>query len=318
MIDLLLLLLGFIPLIYGANILVDGASSLAKKMNVPNIVIGLTVVAFGTSAPEMIVNVFASVSGDSAIVLGNAMGSNIFNVLGILGISALIYPLAVRKTTTWIEVPLSLLSAIIVLVLANDIFIDRANVSVLSRIDGLVMLAFFIIFLAYNIVLSRSGKIVDEAIAVKNYFVGQSVMLIIAGLLLLVLGGKIIVTFATDLAQSFGISERIIAITIVSIGTSLPELATSVIAARKKNVDIAIGNIVGSNIFNVFFILGLSAVINPVFIQQISNFDMLANIAASILLFIFIFTGKGRRLDRWEGAIFIGLYVAYVAALIIS
>lgn len=318
MIDLLLLLLGFIPLIYGANILVDGASSLAKKMNVPNIVIGLTVVAFGTSAPEMIVNIFASVSGDSAIVLGNAMGSNIFNVLGILGISALIYPLAVRKTTTWIEVPLSLLSAIIVLVLANDIFIDRANVSVLSRIDGLVMLAFFIIFLAYNIVLSRSGKIVDEAIAVKNYFVGQSVMLIIAGLLLLVLGGKIIVTFATDLAQSFGISERIIAITIVSIGTSLPELATSVIAARKKNVDIAIGNIVGSNIFNVFFILGLSAVINPVFIQQISNFDMLANIAASVLLFIFIFTGKGRRLDRREGAIFIGLYVAYVAALIIS
>lgn len=318
MIDLLLLLLGFIPLIYGANILVDGASSLAKKMNVPNIVIGLTVVAFGTSAPEMIVNIFASVSGDSAIVLGNAMGSNIFNVLGILGISALIYPLAVRKTTTWIEVPLSLLSAIIVLVLANDIFIDRANVSVLSRIDGLVMLAFFIIFLAYNIVLSRSGKIVDEAIAVKNYFVGQSVMLIIAGLLLLVLGGKIIVTFATDLAQSFGISERIIAITIVSIGTSLPELATSVIAARKKNVDIAIGNIVGSNIFNVFFILGLSAVINPVFIQQISNFDLLVNIAASVLLFIFIFTGKGRRLDRWEGAIFIGLYVAYVAALIIS
>jgi len=318
MIDLLLLLLGFIPLIYGANILVDGASSLAKKMNVPNIVIGLTVVAFGTSAPEMIVNVFASVSGDSAIVLGNVMGSNIFNVLGILGISALIYPLAVRKTTTWIEVPLSLLSAIIVLVLANDIFIDRANVSVLSRIDGLVMLAFFIIFLAYNIVLSRSGKIVDEAIAVKSYFVGQSVMLIIAGLVLLVLGGKIIVTFATDLAQSFGISERIIAITIVSIGTSLPELATSVIAARKKNVDIAIGNIVGSNIFNVFFILGLSAVINPVFIQQISNFDMLANIAASVLLFIFIFTGKGRRLDRREGAIFIGLYVAYVAALIIS
>ncbi len=318
MIDLLLLLLGFIPLIYGANILVDGASSLAKKMNVPNIVIGLTVVAFGTSAPEMIVNIFASVSGDSAIVLGNAMGSNIFNVLGILGISALIYPLAVRKTTTWIEVPLSLLSAIIVLVLANDIFIDRANVSVLSRIDGLVMLAFFIIFLAYNIVLSRSGKIVDEAIAVKNYFVGQSVMLIIAGLLLLVLGGKIIVTFATDLAQSFGISERIIAITIVSIGTSLPELATSVIAARKKNVDIAIGNIVGSNIFNVFLILGLSAVINPVFIQQISNFDMLVNIAASVLLFIFIFTGKGRGLDRREGAIFIGLYVAYVAALIIS
>lgn len=318
MIDLLLLLLGFIPLIYGANILVDGASSLAKKMNVPNIVIGLTVVAFGTSAPEMIVNVFASVSGDSAIVLGNVMGSNIFNVLGILGISALIYPLAVRKTTTWIEVPLSLLSAIIVLVLANDIFIDRANVSVLSRIDGLVMLAFFIIFLAYNIVLSRSGKIVDEAIAVKSYFVGQSVMLIIAGLLLLVLGGKIIVTFATDLAQSFGISERIIAITIVSIGTSLPELATSVIAARKKNVDIAIGNIVGSNIFNVFLILGLSAVINPVFIQQISNFDMLVNIAASVLLFIFIFTGKGRGLDRREGAIFIGLYVAYVAALIIS
>lgn len=317
MLDLLLLLLGFFPLIYGANILVDSASSLAKKLNIPNIVIGLTVVALGTSAPEIVVNTFASISGKNEIVLGNVIGSNLFNILVILGISAIIYPIAMRKTTTWIEVPLSLLSALVVIVLANDMLIDKANVSVLSRIDGLIMLAFFVIFLAYNILLSKSGKIVDEETVVKNYSVGKSIVLIIAGLVLLLLGGKIIVTFATSLAQGLGISERIIAITIVSVGTSLPELATSIMAARKKNMDIAVGNVLGSNIFNIFLILGLSSVINPVWIQPISNLDMLVNVVANILLFVFIFTGKGRRLDRWEGSIFVSLYVAYLGVLIL-
>jgi len=317
MLDLLLLLLGFFPLIYGANILVDSASSLAKKLNIPNIVIGLTVVALGTSAPEIVVNTFASISGKNEIVLGNVIGSNLFNILVILGISAIIYPIAMRKTTTWIEVPLSLLSALVVIVLANDMLIDKANVSVLSRIDGLIMLAFFVIFLAYNILLSKSGKIVDEETVVKNYSVGKSIVLIIAGLVLLLLGGKIIVTFATSLAQGLGISERIIAITIVSVGTSLPELATSIMAARKKNMDIAVGNVLGSNIFNIFLILGLSSVINPVWIQPISNLDMLVNVVANILLFVFIFTGKGHRLDRWEGSIFVSLYVAYLGVLIL-
>jgi cation:H+ antiporter len=317
MLDLLLLLLGFFPLIYGANILVDSASSLAKRLNIPNIVIGLTVVALGTSAPEIVVNIFASISGKNDIVLGNVIGSNLFNIFVILGISSIIYPIAMRTTTTWIEVPLSLLSALVVIVLANDMFIDKADISVLSRIDGLIMLAFFVIFLAYNVLLSKSGKIVDEETAVKNYSVSKSIVLIIVGLVLLLLGGKIIVTFAIHLAQSFGVSERIIAITIVSIGTSLPELATSIMAARKKNMDIAIGNVVGSNIFNIFLVLGLSAVINPVLIQPISNLDMLVNIAANILLFVFIFTGKGRRLDRWEGMIFLTLYVAYLGTLIL-
>jgi len=317
MLDLLLLLLGFFPLIYGANILVDSASSLAKKLNIPNIVIGLTVVALGTSAPEIVVNTFASISGKNEIVLGNVIGSNLFNILVILGISAIIYPIAMRKTTTWIEVPLSLLSALVVIVLANDMLIDKVNVSVLSRIDGLIMLAFFVIFLAYNILLSKSGKIVDEETVVKNYSVGKSIVLIIAGSVLLLLGGKIIVTFATSLAQGLGISERIIAITIVSVGTSLPELATSIMAARKKNMDIAVGNVLGSNIFNIFLILGLSSVINPVWIQPISNLDMLVNVVANILLFVFIFTGKGHRLDRWEGSIFVSLYVAYLGVLIL-
>jgi cation:H+ antiporter len=315
MLSLLFLILGFIPLIYGADLLVESSSSLAKRFDIPNIVIGLTIVAFGTSAPELIVNVFASSGGNSDIALGNILGSNIFNVLGILGVSALIYPLAVKTNTTWIEIPLSLLSAVVLLVLANDTFLDNSATSIINRVDGIVLLAFFIIFIGYNIQMMKSGSF-NEVIAVKPYSVKKAIFLVIAGLVLLVLGGKIIVTYAVEFATNLGISQRIIALTIVSIGTSLPELATSAVAAKKKNVDIAIGNIVGSNIFNAFYILGTSAIIYPVALQPLSNIDLYVNIFASLLLFVFIFTGKDRKIDRLEGALFIFFYIAYVIALI--
>jgi cation:H+ antiporter len=316
MINILLLITGLIVLIYGANLLVDSASALAKKLNVPTIVIGLTIVAFGTSSPELVVNIFAAVDHSSDIALGNVIGSNAFNILVILGVSAFIYPLSVKTKTTWIEIPLALLSAIVLIVLANDKLIDNSSTSIISRIDGIVLLAFFIIFLVYNFQLIKSGRY-DEEFTTKNYTIKKSILFIIVGMAFLVLGGKAIVYSATEIAKFFGISERIISLTIISIGTSLPELATSVIAARKKNVDIAIGNIVGSNIFNVFLILGTSAVIYPVSVNQSSQLDLIVNIFASLLLFMFVFTGKGRKIDRWEGLIFVTLYIIYVAALII-
>lgn len=317
MLNLFLLLAGFVPLVIGANKLVDGASSLAKRYNIPNIVIGLTIVAFGTSAPELIVNIIASINGNSDIALGNILGSNIFNIFGILGISAFIYPLAVKNNTTWIEVPLCMLSAIVVLIMANDIVINKSKISIFNRSEGIILLLFFTIFLVYNIQLAKKGLVAEE-IEVKILSKSISIIYIVVGLLLLVVGGRVIVIFATKYAVSIGIPERIIALTIVSIGTSLPELATSVVAAKKKNVDIAIGNIVGSNIFNVFFILGISAVINPVSVSERSNFDIGTNLLASVLLFIFIFTGKGRKIERWEGILFFILYTVYTTYLIIS
>ena len=316
MINLLATLIAFVPLIYGADMLVDGASSLAKRFNIPTIVIGLTIVAFGTSAPEFVINFFASLSGNTEIVLGNVLGSNIANIMGILGISAVIYPLAVKPNTTWIEIPLSLLAALAILVMGNDIFIDNAAWSGFSRIDGIVLLLFLAIFLSYNVTLAKAGN-VDDDTEIKEYPPKKALLMLLAGLLLLSGGGRAIVFFATRFARDLGISERVIALTIISIGTSLPELATSVVAAMKKQVDIAIGNVVGSNLFNTFFVLGSSAVIAPVTVPALSNLDMGLNIAASALLFTFIFTGRGRAIERWEGAIFCALYVSYLASLVL-
>lgn len=315
MTDLLLLLAGFTALIFGATKLVDAASGLASKMGVPSIVIGLTIVAFGTSAPELVVNVFAAVEGSTEMVLGNVLGSNIFNVLAILGISALIAPLSVKTNTTWLEIPLSLLAAVTVFVLAGDVFLDKASENVISRSEGIVLLLFFLIFLVYNLVVAKSGN-AEEEIETKDYSVPMAVLWIVLGLAGLVIGGRLIVTSAVSIAEDFGLSQRVIGLTVVSIGTSLPELATSIIAVRKKNVDIAIGNVVGSNIFNIFLILGVSGTIVPITVQPASFFDILVNILAGLLLFIFIFTGKGRQLERWEGAAFLLIFIAYLTYLI--
>jgi len=314
---LLLLVAGFFPLIYGANLLVDNASALAKRFNIPNIVIGLTIVAFGTSAPELVVNLFAAIGKNPDIVLGNIIGSNIFNVGIILAVSAIIYPLAVKKSTTWIEVPLAFLAGLVIFILASDQLIDKASISVPTRSDGILLLLFFLIFLAYNYMLMIKGDFTEECV-VRDVPPLKSILLIITGLILLATGGRMIVFGAVEVASFLGISERIIALTIVAAGTSLPELATSVVAARKKNTDIAVGNIVGSNIFNIFFILGISAVIYPVKVQANAILDMGMNLLISFLVFIFIFTGKGRSIDKKEGIFLLLLYAAYLTFLIIS
>jgi cation:H+ antiporter len=281
-------------------------------------VIGLTVVAFGTSAPELVVNVFAAASGSSEMVMGNVLGSNIFNVLGILGISAIIYPLAVKSNTTWIEIPLSFLAALLVLVVANDFLFNEGGTNLISFGDGLIMLMFFSVFLVYNIMVSKQPGGISETIEISKFTTGSAVLWIIIGLAGLVLGGKLIVDNAVSLAVEFGLSQRLIGLTIVSIGTSLPELATSIAAVRKKKVDIAIGNVVGSNIFNIFFVLGISSIVNPVAISEPNFIDIYMNILAGLLLFLFLFTGKGRKLERWEGGILLGLYVVYLTALIME
>jgi len=315
MLYLILLISGFAPLIYGAYLLVDNASSLAKKYSIPDIVIGLTVVAFGTSSPELIVNLMASADHNADLVLGNIVGSNIFNILFILGLSALIYPLSVKRNTTWIEIPLSFLAAIAIMVMANDKLIDYTGISMISRIDGFILLLFFSIFLVYNYYLSRSESYNGE-IKSSHKSLWLLVILIIAGLGLLVAGGKMIVTGATRVAGFLGLSERVIGLTIVATGTSLPELATSIVAAWKKNTDIAIGNIVGSNIFNIFLILGLSAIIFPVKLLPMSNIDLLVNVGASLFLFMFLFTGKKHELERWEGILFLISFAAYIVYLL--
>lgn len=317
LLNIVLLLVGFAALIFGATKLVDAASTLAARMGVPSIVIGLTIVAFGTSAPELVVNVFAATEGSTEMVLGNVLGSNIFNIFGILGISAIIAPLTVKSSTTWLEIPMSLLAAVCVLVLGADVFLDGATINFLSRVEGIILLLFFTIFLVYNLVVAKGGNSGEE-IETYNYSTGKAVFFIILGLAGLIIGGRLIVDSAVAIAEVIGLSERVIGLTVVSVGTSLPELATSIIAVRKKNVDIAIGNVVGSNIFNIFLILGVSVVVTPFSINDNALFDILVNIVGSVLLFAFIFTGKGRRVERWEGVIFLVGYIGYVSYLLIS
>lgn len=311
-----LFLVGFVFLIKGAGFLVDGASSLAKKLRVSNLVIGLTIVAFGTSAPELFVNLYASFKGATDIAIGNIVGSNIVNILFILGISAIIFPLKVSSSTVWKEIPLSLLAAVLVLVMANDKLVDELGFNSLTRSDGLALIAFFIIFLYYTFGIAKIENGEQETDTVKLYSTWKSVGLIVLGLAGLVLGGQWIVSGAVEIANYFGMSDALIGLTIVAVGTSLPELATSAVAAYKKNSDIAVGNIVGSNIFNIFWILGVSGLISPLAFKPELNFDLLVLVGTSVLLFVWMFLGKKHTLEKWQGAVFILLYIAYIAAIV--
>jgi cation:H+ antiporter len=313
----ILLVIGFVFLIKGADLLVDGATSVARRLNISDLVIGLTVVAFGTSTPELFVNIIASFKGNTDIAIGNVLGSNIANILLILGVSSLIYPLAVTKGTVWKEIPFSLLAAIVLLIMANDRIIDGAGSSALARIDGLVFLCFFTIFIYYTFSIAAQVDGLEEHVPATLHGWMRSLLNIIAGLVGLTLGGKWIVDGAIALATKFELSESVIGLTIVAVGTSLPELATSAVAAYKKNVDIAVGNIVGSNIFNVFFVLGISATIRPLPFQTKNNIDLSMVILSSLMLFFFMFTGKKRSLDRWEGIVCLIIYFGYIALLIV-
>jgi len=308
---------GFAVIIKGADFLVDGSSSIARRFRVSELVIGLTVVAFGTSTPELFVNIVASLKGNSEIAIGNILGSNIANILLILGISSIICPLSVTKGTVWKEIPFSLLAAIVLGMMANDQFIDKNGISLLTRIDGLVLLSFFIIFLYYSFSIAKEIEGIETHVPLKEHGLAKSVLLVMLGLGGLCFGGDWIVEGAVDLALKLGISQSVVGLTIVAVGTSLPELATSAVAAHRGKPDIAVGNVVGSNIFNIFFVLGVSAVIKPIPFNSRSNIDIGVVILASLLLFTFMFTGQKRSIDRWEGVVSLMLYGAYLVFQII-
>jgi cation:H+ antiporter len=303
---------GFFVLIKGADILVEGSSSLAKRFNVSDLVIGLTVVAFGTSTPELFVNIIASLNGNPDLAIGNALGSNISNIFLILGVSSLIFPLKVTEGTVWKEIPFSLLTIIALGIMVNGPFIDNAEQAILSRSDGLLLLLFFIIFIYYSCSIALNVDGMEEQVPAAAHSIFMALLMIILGFICLTVGGKWIINGAVKTATSFGLSENLVGVTILAIGTSLPELATSAAAAYKKKADIAVGNIVGSNIFNILFVLGISSVIRPLPFAYSSNVDIGMVIFASLLLFLSMFTFKKHLLDRWEGAVFIIFYLIYI------
>lgn len=315
----ILLVAGLAILIVGANFMVEGATALAKKFNISNLAIGLTVVAFGTSAPELVVNTFAAVQGHQDIVFGNVLGSNNFNLFIILGITGLITPLAVQSSTAWKEIPISFLAILILFFLVNDGMLWGAGTSSLSSLDGTVLLVFFALFLYYVYrQLKTDTSQAEEVVTVPAYSNLKMGIFIAGGLAGLVLGGNLVVNNAIEIAESLGISQKIIGLTVVAAGTSLPELATSVVAALKKNADIAVGNIVGSNIFNIFLILGVSSVLVPIGFSPGFNTDIYILAAGTLFLFLAMFTGGRKKLDRWEAALVLIFYLAYTTYLVMK
>lgn len=324
--QLAIFVIGLLFLIKGADWLVEGASSMARQLGVSDLVIGLTVVSFGTSAPELLVNIVASFQGSADIAIGNVVGSNISNTFLILGATALVMPLAVQRSTVLKEIPFSLLAAVMLLIMANDVFIDGSASSVLSRSDGLVLLGFFIIFLYYTFGMKRAGE--DEHTKSKRS-AWMAWLMVLGGLIGLALGGNMAVSSAREIAIFIGISEAMVGLTVVAIGTSLPELTASMVAALKNKPDISVGNIIGSNIFNILWILGISSLIKPLPFSAGINADLLVALGSAILLFVIIHNGGlHRRLLLWwkqkrdyiltrrEGGVLLACYVAYMIFVI--
>lgn len=316
--NILFLIGGLLLILWGANALTDGASSVAKRFNIPGIVIGLTIVAFGTSAPELTVSVSSALKGSADMAIGNVVGSNLFNTLMIVGVTAMVAPIMVTRNTLLKEIPLCILASVALLIFANDKLLNGAWENTIGISDGLILLCFFAIFMSYTFAIATGGKQGEEGEGeeIKTMPIWKSALFIIGGLGALIGGGSLFVDGASGIARSLGVSESIIGLTLVAGGTSLPELATSVVAALKKNPEIAIGNVVGSNLFNIFFVLGCSASITPLHLAGINNFDLITLVASAILLWLFgVFFGK-RTITRLEGSVLVLAYVAYIGTLI--
>lgn len=309
---------GFLVLIKGADLLVAGSASIAKKYNVSDLVIGLTIVSMGTSMPELIVNILASNTGASDIAIGNVIGSNISNILLILGVSAIIYPLAIQRSTTYSEIPYSIVALLLVAFVANAALFSDSQNHTISRGDGALLMLFFALFLIYILKLAKAGRsdLLENA-PDQILSMGKSILFICLGVLGLFFGGKWVVDGAVSFARDFELSEKLIGLTIVAIGTSLPELVTSAVAAFKKNTDIAIANVIGSNIFNLLWVLGLSAIINPLRFDPQINTDIFILLIASCLIIFGLGMDKYRKqLGRPVGIMFILFYASYIAFLV--
>ena len=312
----LLFVLGFVALVKGADLLVTGSASIAKKYKVSDVVIGLTIVSMGTSMPELIVNILASNADSADIAIGNIVGSNIANILLILGVAALIYPLAVQEKSVLSEIPYSLIAALLMAFLANAHFISHEQAT-LTRLDGGVLMLFFVLFMLYIIRLVKEGRTdIIEDVPSSMPPLGKSVVFVILGILGLMFGGNWVVDGAKEIASQFGLSEKLIGLTVVAVGTSLPELVTSAVAAYKKSTDIAVANVIGSNVFNLLWVLGISALIRPIHYDPLINTDIMVLIGATCLIFFSMLIGKANSIDRSNGVVFLLAYVAYMIFLI--
>lgn len=319
MIEYALFIVGIVLLIKGADYLVEGASVLAKKLHVSTLIIGLTVVAVGTSAPELFVNIFSALKGSTDVAFGNIIGSNIANILLVLGVVAIIRPVKISRSTVWREIPFAFLSVLVLFLVSNYLLIDKINLNALTKVSGLIFLSFFAIFIYYTYFSARKTKekfkLTDLEISEKkpDYVV---FLMILGGLIALYLGGRWVVNGAIIISQALGMSQFLISATVIAIGTSLPELVTGIVAAKKKDTELAVGNALGSNIFNIFWILGITALIAPILVPSFINIDLIFLGAVTLLLFGFLFVGKKHELERWQGFLFILIYIGYIAYLI--
>ena len=304
----------------GANGVTDGASSIARRFRISPIVIGLTIVSFGTSAPELAVSLSSAIQGNADFAIGNVVGSNLFNTLMLVGVTALVAPIVITKNTLRKEIPLAVLASLVLLICANDVLLNGGEVNIIERTDGLLLLCFFAIFMGYTFAIARGGDDAQQQQdeGSKELPVWRASLYLLIGLAALILGGDWFVKGASGIARGLGVSEAIIGLTLVAGGTSLPELATSVVAALKKNPEIAIGNAIGSNLFNIFFVLGCSATVTPLRVSGITNFDLLSLVAAGVLLWFFGLVIAKRTITRIEGAVLVLCYVGYIAFLLLS
>lgn len=311
-VTIILLLAGFFLLVKGADFFVDGASSIARFLRIPSIIVGLTIVAFGTSAPELSVSISAAMQGSNEIAVSNVLGSNIFNLLVVTGVCAVIATVPVSKTLVNQELPFSILAAVLLIPFA----LLGAEAMMIGRVEGLILLALFVLYIIWQIrdaLKSRKETVEDPMEKIISPF--KSIILIILGCIMIVAGGNYVVNSATSIAQAFGLSETLIGLTIVAIGTSLPELVTSIVASRKGENDLSLGNVVGSNIFNILMILGISTTIHPIRLEASFLFDTLFLAAVSVIILIFAKT-RGR-ISRREGLIMLAFYIAYDAYIIL-
>ena len=317
-IDILLFIVSLIAIIKGADFMTDGSAAVAHRYGISTMVIGMTIVAVGSSAPELVVSALASVKGNTDMAIGNVVGSNIFNILAIIGVTALLSPITTSRNNVRNDVPFVVLSSIVIAITALDSIFSSGSENIISRSEGMLLLCMFAIFLSYTFAMAKDNNGKEEATTlsedVKKMKTWKSILFIIGGLSALIFGGNILVKSASSIASQLGVSQSIIALTIVSIGTSLPELAASAIAARKGDSAMALGNVVGSAVFNVFFILGLSATISPLSLGNITIIDIMTLILASCLFWLF--TKTHLEVKKWEGVILIIVQILYYIYLI--
>lgn len=316
MIDILLLIVGLVLILTGANYLVDGASAIAKRAGLSDFIIGMTIVGIGTSTPEMVVSFASAIKGNADIAVGNVLGSNIFNTLMILGATALFSPIRLTSNNVKKDIPFALLAAFVLCTFGCSTWLDGTAVNTITRVGGILLLSLFGVFMAYTIYSSGSqaaSNTPDELSGSKKTApIWLASLMIMGGLCGLVFGGDMFVNAASAIAKSLGVSDAVIAVTIVAGGTSLPELASCLVAAYKKNTDQALGNVIGSNVSNIFLILGGSATIHPLVMAGTKPLDLITLMVSSLLIFLFAFTFKKKQIDRIEGALLVCLYIAFV------